>query len=199
MIDLKKVRFIFVCPTAEYVEQMRNLFKNDTNWDFKVGVFQYIEGYDTLVTAGNSYGIMDGGIDLAVRDYFQPGIQTQVQDAILDDYFGILPVGTTVVIQAKGKQYSQLIYAPTMRVPMDIRKTNNVFYASIATFRTVAQLETPPSGVVIPAFGALTGRMSPDEMAKQIRAGWAQSTHLFTHRTWDDVGCSETAINQNGY
>jgi Predicted phosphatase homologous to the C-terminal domain of histone macroH2A1 len=199
MNDLKKVRFIFVCPNEEYVHAMRQVFSGMPNWRFETGVFENVTGYDTLVSAGNSYGIMDGGLDLAVRDYLGMGTQLKVQQAIGEQFCGVLPVGSAVTVATKNVKFKKLIYAPTMRVPMDITDTNFVFYAALAAFGAVARDSGKIKGVVIPAFGALTGRVRAVHMSKQILAAWKQATTSYVFRSWSAVNHLEYSINPKGF
>lgn len=132
------------------------------------------EPFDCLVAAGNSFGLMDGGVDLAIRDHY-PGVEAAVQRAILDQHHGELNVGDAVVVPAPDG--SPLIaYAPTMRVPEDIRGTDNVYRAMRAWLVAVHRdLEAPPQAVACPGLGTGYGRMDPAEAARQMLLAW---------RTW---------------
>ena len=41
--------------------------------------FQNIESYDCMVSAANSFGLMDGGIDGAITNFFGPDLPRRVQ------------------------------------------------------------------------------------------------------------------------
>lgn len=194
MNDLRKVKFLFVCPDNLYTQFMERRFAQDPNWGVRQDYFENIEGHDTLVTAGNSYGIMDGGIDLAVREYFGKRVQVAVQDVIESEYLGILPVGSAVSVPVFKGQWRNLIYAPTMRLPMAVNKTNFVFYAAMATFRAIAQNPERIERVVIPAFGALTGKVSATQVAKQIHAAWVQATGRYHYSDWTAVSELENTL-----
>lgn len=86
-----------------------------------------------LVTAGNSFGIMDGGVDAAVAERLS-WCQHEVQAAICNDYAGELPVGCAVRAWSRSDA-PVVIYAPTMQVPMSIQYTANVYYAMLAVLR----------------------------------------------------------------
>lgn len=86
-----------------------------------------------LVTAGNSFGIMDGGLDAAVAERLS-WCQHEVQAAICNDYAGELPVGCAVRAWSRNDA-PLVIYAPTMQVPMRIQYTANVYYAMLAVLR----------------------------------------------------------------
>ena len=80
-----------------------------------------------VVTAGNSYGWMTGGIDLVVRNYYGQYIQDYVQYAILTLPNRYLPVGENILVTTKDSKKPNLIYAPTMDLPKTIDYID-VFY-----------------------------------------------------------------------
>ena len=71
---------------------------------------------EAWATAGNSFGDMGGGVDRAVDQFFGGLAQTAVQDAIRQNFFNELPVGSAEVVRPSPSK-PVLIYAPTMRVP----------------------------------------------------------------------------------
>src|SRR6476469_5307133 len=48
---------------------------------------------DAIVSPANSFGIMDGGLDLAIRDRLGFPVEARVQAVIVEKYHGELPVG----------------------------------------------------------------------------------------------------------
>lgn len=98
-----------------------------------------LEPHDILVTAGNSFGVMSGGIDYYVNKLCKFKVEPLVKEAI-QNYWGELPVGKFVTIDidklTKG-QFKCLIYAPTMRTPSIVPKENvyKTFYPIIDTYR----------------------------------------------------------------
>jgi hypothetical protein len=46
------------------------------------GVFQQIDWCDCLVSPANSYGLMDGGVDKIINEYFGGELQARVQRRI---------------------------------------------------------------------------------------------------------------------
>src|SRR4051812_16852286 len=71
---------------------------------------------DALVSPANSFGIMDGGLDLAIRDRLGFGVQAKVQEVIVDRHHGELPVGCAEAVETGDPHWRYLIAAPTMRV-----------------------------------------------------------------------------------
>ena len=71
---------------------------------------------DCVVSPANAFGLMDGGYDLAITDWFGKQLQFRVQQYIIDNFFGEQPVGTSFYIKANEKGQS-LIHTPSMRTP----------------------------------------------------------------------------------
>ena len=78
---------------------------------------------DAYVSPANSYGWMDGGIDLALRERFVAGdIERQVQESIAAQG-GFLPVGAAIIVEMDDDEVPYLISAPmkyrrTFRTPV---------------------------------------------------------------------------------
>lgn len=91
--------------------------------------FQNIEEYDCIVSPANSFGIMDGGIDLAISRHFGWQLMERVQERIINEFLGEQPIGTSIIVETNHKEHPFLAHTPTMRVPMDISHTDNVYLA----------------------------------------------------------------------
>src|SRR5262245_3335886 len=72
---------------------------------------------DAMVSPANSFGIMDGGLDRAIRDCLGFGVERRAQERIVERHHGELPVGQAEVIETGHASWPRLIVAPTMRVP----------------------------------------------------------------------------------
>lgn len=138
------------------------------------------EDFDVLFTPGNSFGFMDGGFDLAVRNRY-PGAEPEIQSIIKQYYYGMLNVGQAFV--AFNNIGKAIAYAPTMRVPEPIVNTDNVYWAfRAALMATRAWAETSqvrhPNGkpktlsevrILSSAFGTSAGHMSAVSAAHSMR------------------------------
>ena len=51
-----------------------------------------------MVSPANSFGIMDGGLDLAIRDTLGLVVQHRVQRTIVDRHHGELPIGCAEIV-----------------------------------------------------------------------------------------------------
>ena len=84
---------------------------------------------DAIVSPANSFGIMDGGLDLAIRNELGFAIEQKVQEVIVQKYHGELPVGCAEIVDTNDMRWKYLIDAPTMRIPQPIRFTINTYLA----------------------------------------------------------------------
>lgn len=57
-----------------------------------------------MVSAANSFGLMDGGIDAAITDFFGKQLPVRVQARIISEYGGVQPVGTSFIIETLGEK-----------------------------------------------------------------------------------------------
>jgi O-acetyl-ADP-ribose deacetylase (regulator of RNase III) len=138
-----------------------------------LGSFTDIPEYDCMATAGNSFGLMDAGIDLAIVKYFGIQIQNDIQNRILTEYLGEQPVGTALLVRTLHPMHKWVAHSPTMRIPMNIEGTDNIYLAAWATLLEVEKAnrrgETEIRTLVMPAFGTGTGGVSHLEAGTQIR------------------------------
>jgi O-acetyl-ADP-ribose deacetylase (regulator of RNase III) len=81
---------------------------------------------DAVISPANSFGFMDGGIDLAYRRYFGMDLQSRVQAKIRSEFHGELPVGQAMVVPTGHETVPYLVAAPTMRIPDKIADTVNL-------------------------------------------------------------------------
>jgi O-acetyl-ADP-ribose deacetylase (regulator of RNase III) len=131
---------------------------------------------DAIVSPANSFGYMDGGIDLAYCRFFGFELQERLQALLSDRYHGELPVGQAVVVETGHPGIPFLVSAPTMRVPSSVAKSINVYLAFRATL--VAILEhnqkhsKPIARVAVPGMGTGIGEVSPARAARHMRVAY---------------------------
>jgi O-acetyl-ADP-ribose deacetylase (regulator of RNase III) len=136
---------------------------------------------DAIVSPANSFGFMDGGIDLVYSQRFGWGLQERLRKLLLAEYDGELPVGQAVIVETHHKDIPFLISAPTMRVPLDVSTTVNAYLAFRASIRAVREhnkaagrrIET----VLCPGLGTAVGAMAPEVCARQMHYAYGTS-HL---------------------
>lgn len=124
---------------------------------------------DAIVSPANSFGFMDGGIDLAYSERFGWDVQDSLQETIRRLPCGELLIGQAVSLALERKDFAWLISAPTMRVPMVIPDPNHVRIATRAAVREAMRLEL--TSVAIPGMGAGSGKVLPVWVAHMMKAG----------------------------
>ncbi len=53
-----------------------------------------------MLSPGNSFGIMDGGLDLAIRSHLGLEVQERLQSLIVKQFHGELPAGCAIVVES---------------------------------------------------------------------------------------------------
>ena len=131
------------------------------------------EPADALVSPANSFGFMDGGIDLAYSEHFGWDLQQRLRDHLLAEHDGELPVGQAVIIATHDPTLPWLISAPTMRIPHDVSETVNAYLAFRAVLRAVRAFNRVQPGaigtVLCPGLGTAIGRLPFRLCAQQMR------------------------------
>ena len=61
--------------------------------------FENLPEFDCMVSAANSFGLMDGGVDGAITRYFGHQLMKRVQQHIIDEFYGEQPIGTSFIIE----------------------------------------------------------------------------------------------------
>lgn len=152
---------------------------------------------DAMVSPANSFGIMDGGLDLAIRDQLGYPIQGKVQAMIVDQYHGELPVGCAEVVETGDARWKYLVVAPTMRVPEPVAFGINAYLAFRAILVAVARFNRNAGArridsLVCCGLGTGVGGMEPAKCAGQMlmaykallmpsAIGRFESIHKFHH------------------
>ena len=132
---------------------------------------------DALVSPANSFGIMDGGLDLAIRDTLGYEVQGKVQQVIIDKYHGELPIGVAEIIETRHAHWPYLIAAPTMRIPESVAFTFNAYLAFRAILIAIKNLNRAAGqrridSVVCSGLGTGVGGMSSEKCARQMRLAY---------------------------
>lgn len=138
-----------------------------------------------IVSPANSYGMMDGGYDFGITNFYKSigvNIIKRVQKSIYEYYLGEQPIATVLSLQMKYdkglEEVPDLIHIPTMRVPMDIRFTNIPYMCMKELFiyldygiNDEDKIEHYDE-VIIPAFGGGCGCVPFSIIAKQMKLAY---------------------------
>lgn len=128
---------------------------------------------DTIVSAANSFGFMDGGLDGVYVKYFGEALQESVLQKIREEHFGEQPVGSSMIVEIPNANGKRLIHTPSMRVPQPLLDPRVVYTCTRSAL--VTAIRNKAKNVVLPAFGHLTGRVK------------AADVSLLMYKAYEDV------------
>jgi O-acetyl-ADP-ribose deacetylase (regulator of RNase III) len=132
---------------------------------------------DALVSPANSFGFMDGGIDMAISKFFGWHVQERLQKLIQTKHHGELLVGTAEIVTTDHPKIPYVISAPTMRVPMILKDTVNIYLAIRAVlllvkygkFEDGTAIADKVRVIAFPGMGTGVGQVSPEIFVWQMR------------------------------
>ena len=148
---------------------------------------------DAIVSPGNSFGFMDGGLDYEISMKYGWRVQARVQDLILNQYMGELVVGEALVVPLARLDGPDLIYAPTMRVPMVLRKTINIYLAARAAL--YAAKECGYKRIVFPGMGTGVGGANAGTFIHQFNKAVNQFENPALPVSWEDAVTKHKGIH----
>lgn len=166
------MHLILVDPKPQLCSAFDRHFAGLPDVETVVGRFEDLPRYDCMVSAANSFGLMDGGVDFAISQFFGWDLRERVQARIIAEYLGEQPVGTSMIVETNHVDHPYVAHTPTMRVPMPISDTDNVYLAMSAMLRAVHDhnrtVKPPISIVACPGLGTTTGRVPFEDAARQM-------------------------------
>jgi O-acetyl-ADP-ribose deacetylase (regulator of RNase III) len=193
---------ILVDPNPRLCDSFRSAFKPWPEVRVINDYFQNLKEFDCMVSAANSFGLMDGGVDLAIVEFFGQDLQARVQRRILEEFLGEQPVGTSFIIETRHPSHPFLAHTPTMRVPINIEGTDNVYQAMYAMLLGVRRHNQVGAGqtigsVACPGLGTATGHVAPEAAAAQMSLAYAYFRNPPTQLNWDYATDRHNAIRLN--
>ena len=176
MINTKLEKLYLIDSKPELCEKWRQVFSIYPEIEVLKGDY-FQQSADAIVSPANSFGIMDGGLDLAIRNELGFQIETDIQEVILNKYHGEMPIGSAEIINTNHGKWSYMIVAPTMRVPENIAFTLNAYIAFRAILIAINNFnESKPNrtikSLVCSGLGTGIGSMEPVKCATQMRAAY---------------------------
>lgn len=169
---------------AELCKEFGIAFKDLPNVTVLNNSLEDLPHYDCIVSPANSFGLMDGGIDLAITNLFGIKLMDRVQEYIINNYEGEQPIGTSFIIETLNSEHPYLAHTPTMRVPMIIRNTDFVYLAMKAMLSVVYQNKNIKS-VVCSGLGTATGGVPFDVASRQMALAYKNFLNPPTKISWD--------------
>ena len=171
-MDPTSFQVTLVDPVAQLCKELRTHFRGLKRVNVCHGRFEELDSFDCMVSAANSFGLMDGGVDLAITNYFGIELMDRVQRAIIDEFRGEQPVGTCLIVETLHPKHPHIAHSPTMRVPMTIATTDNVYLAMWAMLTAVWKHNQTSEQMIrreaCPGLGTACGQVDFVVAAKQM-------------------------------
>lgn len=127
--------------------------------------------HTAVVSPANSYGYMNGGIDLAYRSFFGIQIERAVQAKSAEVTGPYLPVGQAVLVDTGHVRIPFLISAPTMFLP-EPTSTEACEKAMMATLKLARDHGDEWAALFCPGLGTGVGCVPPREAARAMAAAY---------------------------
>lgn len=193
-------KLVLVDLQGELCQEFSKAFDGVDNVTVYNGEFEKVN-FDCIVSAANSFGLMDGGVDGAITGYFGEQMMKRVQQKIIEDYHGEQPVGTSFIIRGNEEWndgHNQYVaHTPTMRVPMNIRVSENVYHAMKAMLIAVYKFnqsvdagELEPyvnriNTVACTGLGTFCGEVPFKRAAKDMKMAYDNVINVPNRLDWD--------------
>lgn len=172
---------------------------------------QMDEQFDCVVSAANSFGIMDGAVDLAISNMFCVGnIQAPidaVQRHLHTTWNGFQPVGTSTIVDMsafKNRHNCRYIaHTPTMRTPMNVRWDKEIVYRCFWSVLNALDLHNQSSpkkriqSVLCFGLGTGVGQIPADVCAHQMILSW-KNYQLHKQHGYQRIGWKEAHSEMMG-
>jgi O-acetyl-ADP-ribose deacetylase (regulator of RNase III) len=173
-----RMRIILSGRKPELVGAWREAFANEPDVVVTPGDILAVD-CDAIVSPANSFGFMDGGLDLLLSDFFGWHVQERVQALIRARPMGELLVGEAIIVPTDHPKIPWLISAPTMRVPMVVRQSVSAYLAMKALLNAAKAHSDviPIRSVAIPGLGTGIGKITPSNAARQMYAAYKEIIH----------------------
>ncbi len=186
--------------TGKLCEEFKQAFAEHPEVEIRFGRFEDVD-FDCVVSPGNSFGLMDGGIDEAITMHFGQQMMDRVQETILQEFAGEQPVGTSVIVRGtediSANRIKFVAHTPTMIIPSLIANTSNIYMAMKAMLLAVQNhndiLNRYGNGepnklkintVVCPGLGTGAGRVPYAKAANDMAKAYNNVKYRPTHLSW---------------
>lgn len=199
---MQNLKLILVDPKPSLCAEWQKHFDGLPNVEVVNGYFEQLPEFDCMVSAANSFGLMDGGVDLAIIRFFGRTLEKDVQTYIVENYLGEQPIGTSFIIETGHPKHPFLAHTPTMRIPMTISLTDNAYTAMWAMLLAIhhhnLSSEHKIELVACPGLGTATGKMPYDEAARQMALAYRNFLHPPNQISWRYADVRQEGIGRGG-
>lgn len=156
---------------------------------------------DAIVSPANSFGFMDGGLDLHLSETFGWHIQDELQERISKSAEKELLIGKSMILATKHKEIPFLISAPTMRVPMSFNIATSVnAYLAMKAILIAAKNHEEINTVAIPGLCTGCGRMPFDIASNQMFLAFDEviNGNYKDYQTFGETQKFQNRLNEKG-
>lgn len=156
---------------------------------------------DAIVSPANSFGFMDGGLDIHLSETLGWHIQDELQERISKLEERELLVGKSMIIPTKNEKIPYLISAPTMRVPMSFNiATSANAYLAMKAILIAAKKHPDIQTVAIPGLCTGCGRMPFHIASNQMFLAYDEIIlgNYKDYKTFGDTQKFQYRLNENG-
>lgn len=156
---------------------------------------------DAIVSPANSFGFMDGGLDLHLSETFGWHIQEELQNRILQLDEKELLIGKSMTIPTQNEKIPFLISAPTMRVPMSFNIATSVnAYLAMKAILIAGQSNTKIASIAIPGLCTGCGRMPYHIASNQMFLAYDEviSGNYKDYNSFGDTQKFQYRLNEKG-
>ena len=199
---MQEIKLILVDPQPALCAAWRKHFAGLSRIEVVNDYFEKLSEFDCMVSAANSFGLMDGGVDLAIVRFFGRTLEQRVQKHILEQFLGEQPIGTSFIIETGHEKHPYIAHTPTMRIPMTIALTDNVYVAMWAMLLAVYQHNLTATkkirSIACPGLGTATGQVPYDEAARQMAVAYRNFLNPPNYISWRYADERQNAIGRGG-
>ncbi len=156
---------------------------------------------DAIVSPANSFGFMDGGLDIHLSETLGWHIQDELQKRIAQLDERELLVGQSMIIPTVNEKIPYLISAPTMRVPMSFNIATSVnAYLAMKAILIAAKKHEEIHTIAVPGLCTGCGRMPFDIAANQMFLAYDEVVlgNYKDYKTFGDTQKFQYRLNEKG-
>jgi len=153
------------------------------------------EPVDVLVSPANSFGFMDGGIDLHYRNYFGKDLEKRVKNEIRKYHYGELMVGQKCTVPTMNENFKWLLVVPTMRTPTILKPSDpNIYWAAKAIVQFGHHHLNKEIRISIPGLGTGVGKMPPEICAQHVKLAIQRTIYCYDNWYWFPKSFSDAKL-----
>jgi O-acetyl-ADP-ribose deacetylase (regulator of RNase III) len=156
---------------------------------------------DAIVSPANSFGFMDGGLDLHLSEKLGWHLQERLQAEIARLDERELLIGKSITLETGNKQIPYLISAPTMRVPMSFNIATSInAYLAMKAILIACKNNEAIQTVAIPGLCTGCGRMPFHIASNQMFLAYDEviNGNYKDYQTFGDTQKFQYRLNENG-